>query len=234
MGEWFRKLITALQEFFKKITMFISSYTTDIDKFCKKYKKELSSKKVNFSVQGYEFNLDTAPDLSELRKIVDSYNDGVSNIEKMNKNDIKMEQTKYLSEDNVDKIRGQVLGRTSSLSDDVFAKEVRKFYHGGEIDTISVNVDDSLFKKVVNEAPKLSASKKDAEKLRDDVIALLSRAEKFFGRNLESVYVGASNERQYKVSNLNYSSDGRKMTVDHENTRTVSTGKKDVLETFIR
>ena len=231
MGEWFRKLIQMIKDFFKKVIMFIASYTMDIDKFCKKYKKELTSiDKVNFTVQGYKFELDTKPDLTELRNIVTSYNDGISDINKLNKNDIKIEQTDYLSDDNLNKLRGKILGTKTKIDDGDFSNEVRKYYHGGEIDSIDIEVDGSMFRDVVNGAPKLAASKKDAEKLRDDTIALLARAEKFFGRDLETVY--KNDEKQYKVDSLKYNEgEGKLSTGD---TTHVSSSKREVLETFIK
>lgn len=233
MGEWFKKLIQMIKDFFKKILMFIASYTMDIDKFCKKYKKELDDiRDVKFSVYGYNFKLDTKPDLSELRKIIDSYNSGIDDIGKMKKNEIKIEQTKYLSDDNINKLRGEILGSNTRINDGDFAEEVRKFYHDGEIDTVEIEVDDSMFRDVVNGASELAKGKKDAEKLRDDTIILLSRAEKFFGKDLETVY--RDKEREYKVDKLDYDEENRKLNKSEDGTQYVSTGRKETLEAFIR
>lgn len=231
MGEYFKKLIQAIKDFFKKLLMYIASYLMDIDKFVKTYKSELDKiRDVKFTVYGYNFKLDTKPNLSELQNIINSYNDTISSLGKLKKADILVEQNKYLSSKNLDELRGKVLGSEQQIEEDNFADEVRKFYRDGELDTVEIEVDDSLFREVINNASELSKQTKEAEKLRDNSIILFNKAERFFSKTATTMY----KDKDVVISNskLNYDSENNSLTAG--DTVTNASGKREVIDTFIR
>lgn len=190
MGKFFKKMVDAIKEFFKKIFMYISSYFMDIDKFVKTYKDKLSQiNDVKFTINGFKFNLETKPDLTEFNNIVDSYNAGLSDIPKMKRDDILKEQKAYMDTNHLNALRTQVLGTDGgNMNEDDLAEIARKFYRNGETDPIELTIDTARFKQALTDAEKLSKGKKDAEKLRDKTISMFNKAEKFFSTDVNVIY----------------------------------------------
>lgn len=190
MGEFFKKMIDKIKEFFKKILMYVSAHFMEIDKFVKKYKNELDKvKKVDFDIFGYEFTIKNGPDLSPFQDLVNSYNSTISDITKVKSKEINDEEFQKMSDDNLDQVRGTVLGAGKPIKEDDFLETARKYYRNGETETISIHVDESLFRSTVNQVEDLVKRKKDAEQLRDKLIVLLSKTEDFFNKKVSSVYV---------------------------------------------
>lgn len=233
MGEMFKKMIASIREFFKKLFMFIASCFMDIDKFVKKYKNELGKiDKVEFSVYGYNFtHLDEEPDLSEFKSVVDGYNDFIADAKKYKKADIQKMQKEYLSTENLDKLRGKLLG-VDKMEEDDFASEVRKHYRDGEEDTISIEIDMSKFREFVNGTEKLVKDKKKAEKLRDDTIHMLNKALKFFDTKVGIMY--KDKNKVLPADKLDVDMDKKIVSVNSDDRQYISEGNREVFDTMVK
>lgn len=189
MGDYFKKLIEKIKAFFKKILMFIDSCFMDLDKFVKKYNKELDAiKDLKFDIQGNDFTLHSAPDMSEFESIVASYNSEISDISKIKKDEISKEQQKYLEEDHLDKLRGEILGSNKAIAENDFQETVRKYYRDGELDTKTITITDTEFKTLIRNVPDMKKGKDDAENTRDKLLVLLDKTQKFFDTKASVVY----------------------------------------------
>lgn len=211
MAKFFKEMISKIKEFFKKVMMFVDSYFLELDRFVTRYKKELDSvKTVSFTIQGYKYTLHDAPDMTPFNNIVSEYNSGLAESPKMKADDIKKQQVEYLSPANMDKIRATVLGSSKPIQEEEFAEEVRKFYRNGELDKVDIEVDTDMFRRIISGAKDLTFGKKEAIKTRDDLIALLSKAENFFDKKVSVVYRGDSQKialKRVKVEDNKFKED---------------------------
>ena len=232
MGEFFKKMIEKIKEFFKKILMYVNACFMDIDKFVKKYKSDLDKlKKINFDINGYEFTMHEAPDMTEFNDIVSNYNAEISDAKTLKKEDILKRQNEYLSSQNLDKLRGEILGTNSNITEDDFNEEVRKYYRNGELDSKSIHIDDSEFRKVVSNVDTIAKGKREAEKTRDELIVLLDKTQRFFDQKVSTVYV--KKDKNIKVNRLNIDNDRNVSKGDDEYVSYTDTTASAV-EYFIR
>ena len=234
MGEMFKKMVNSIKEFFKKLFMYIASYFMDIDKFVKKYKSNLDKiNKVEFSIYGYNFtNLDKEPDLTEFKTIVDGYNDFIVDAKKYKKADIQKMQKEYLSDENLSKIRGKILGIEGKMEEDDFASNVRKHYRDGEEDTVSVDIDMGKFRDMVNGAEKLVKDKKKAEKLRDDTISMFNKAIKFFDTKVGVMY--KDKDKVLPADKLDVDIDKKSVSANSSERQYISEGSRDLFDTMVK
>ena len=189
MGDYFKQLIEKIKAFFKKVLMYVDSCFMDLDKFIKKYKKELDDiSGLDFEIEGYDFTLHNPPDMTEIESIVNDYNSQLSEIEKINKTEISNEQKKFLDDDHLCKLRGEILGSNKVIHDDDFQETVRKYYRNGEEDTHNIKIKDSDFKKLLQDIPDMKKGKDEAEKTRDKLIILLDKTQKFFNTKATVMY----------------------------------------------
>ena len=189
MGDYFKQLIEKIKAFFKKVLMYVDSCFMDLDKFIKKYKKELDDiSGLDFEIEGYDFTLHNPPDMTEFESIVNDYNSQLSEIEKINKTEISNEQKKFLDDDHLCKLRGEILGSNRVIHEDDFQETVRKYYRNGEEDTHNIKIKDSDFKKLLQDIPDMKKGKDEAEKTRDKLIILLDKTQKFFNTKATVMY----------------------------------------------
>lgn len=189
IGDFFKTMIEKIKKFFKKVLMFVESCFMDIDKFVKKYKDELKSINIKpYEFHGYNFTMHEPPDMSEFEKIVSSYNSDISEVSKLKKGDILKQQNDYLIDSNLDGIRGKILGSNNKITENDFHEEVRKYYRDGDLDEITITIDNTYYHKVLDSIPKLVTDKKEAEKTRDKLIILLEKTQRFFNTNAAVVY----------------------------------------------
>lgn len=211
MGEFFKNMVKHIKEFFRKIFMFIDSQFMEIDKFTKKYKKELDKVKgIKFTIQGYKFTLHDKPDITPFKELVDTYNASIADAKSLKMNDIKLEESEKLSNDNLEKIRGIVLGNNKRFKEDDFSEEVRKYYRDGNDETIEIEVNDSLFRQTINSVEDLVKRKKDAEKYRDQLIFSLTKAEQFFDKKASAIFV--NDQKKVVTNKLNYDNDNNSVS----------------------
>lgn len=229
MGNFFKKMIEKIKEFFKKIFMYIASCFMDIDKFVKKYKKELDAlNKIDFDIYGHKFTLHDAPNMDEFRKIVDEYNSEVSEANKLKKAEVLARQNDFLKATNLDAIRGKVLGSNQNISEEDFVETVRKYYRNGELEEVEIHIDDAEYRKIVSDTESVVKGKKEAEKTRDELIVLLDKTQKFFNQKASTVYV--SGVRKIKTAKIKI--DDNKFSTEEGDY--VTDSALSVMETYLR
>lgn len=231
LKKFFSKMIEKIKEFFRKFFMTINAHFMEIDKFVKKYKAELDKvENVKFSITGYKFNVNKPPSTDPFKRIVDEYNRDISDLKNIkDKNTIKDKSNKDLSNDNINKIKEEVLNDTSIKDHDDYLVECRKYYRDGEVDAISIEVDTSMFRKAVSDVPELVKKKKDAEKLRDDVISLLRKTESFFDKKISSTYVDKN--KKFEIKTLDVSDNKLKTETKYEDYSTST--KEELLDAYM-
>lgn len=233
MGDFFKRMIDKIKDFFKKIFMYINACFMDIDKFVKKYKDELSKiRNVKFDINGYKFTPHDVPNMVDFIEVVDNYNSEIADVSKLKKDDILKRQNEYLKTENLDKIRGRVLGVNTPIEEDDFHEEVLKYYRDGEVNTHVIEVDDSLFNSTISEIPTLMKEKKAAEQTRDQLISLLDKTQRFFDQKIGPMYDGGA--QKLKTTTLKLEDKGNRISTDEENITEYKSSYASAVEAFVR
>lgn len=216
IGNAIKKLIEGIKNFFLGFIRAITSYNMSLKEFVSKYKNELLKADCDFEIDGYNFTVLDAknPDMSDFNKLVATYNSSLSGIDKITKGEIANEGNEFLSDKNLDEIRARVLGVNGGISKDEFVETVRKYYRGGKGETSTIHIDSSHVKDIVTNVDKIVDGKKKAIKDRDDIIALLSKAEVFFSRKVDVVYKNS----EQKIGARTFDVDDEKRTVSYGDT----------------
>ena len=230
MGEFFKKMITSVKEFFRKFFMYINSLFMDIDKFVRKYKKELNAvDKVDFEVYSYQFTMHDEPNLEELEKIVNGYNDDITNANKLKVDEIKVKQNEFLSTGNLRELRGKILGSNNPIDEEDFLDEVRKYYRNGEDKEETLKIGLSEFRQAMSDADSCVKELKAAEKLRDNFIIQLDKAQKFFDQKAPIMYKDSNPTINMKKAELK---DNKFSSTDDD--VYISNSKADAVNQMIR
>lgn len=200
-----KKFIEKVKEFFKKILLYITSATEDLDKLANEVEPVLKDKKINYEINGFTFTVvdKPAPDMREFNRIVDDYNSDMAELTKLKEAEIKKQIFNWLDESHLDKLRGEILGSGGSIDADDYLDEIRKFYRNGEISTDKIKVTNSMVNQIISHAKKLEEVKRSSIKDRDNLISLLTKTEAFFNTALPTVFKGA--QRQVNVAKIDTS-----------------------------
>ena len=198
-----KNFIEKVKAFFKKILLYITSATEDLDKLAKEVKpivKDMDD--IDFTIDGYHFTVidKSGPNMTEFQRIVSEYNTDMDDISKLKEGEIKNKVTEWMSDKNLDKLRGIVLGTGDSIPEDEYLDTIREYYRNGESDTDSIKVDKTMVNSIMDHAKKLEDVKKSSIKDRDTLITLLSKTQAFFERTLPTMYKG--NNLQVNVSKV--------------------------------
>lgn len=238
IGNYFKKMIEAIKNFFKKLLQIFDAHMMSIDKFVKKYRTELDSMKdVDFDIDGYEYTLNKPANMKPFEDIVNDYNSGLADA-KSGKIDglsvkeyVQRETNKYLTDENLDKIRGQVLGNDAMIPAEDFQEEVRKYYRNGEKESQSVHIDTAKFAKYVASAEEFVKLKKETAQTRDKIIVLLDKTEKFFDTKVGTIYV--DKQRTINTRKVNIS-DNKFNTEDDEDRIGYSDSSMENIDRYVK
>ena len=227
IAEGFNKFIKKVKEFFKKILLYITSAYQDLDKVAAQVKDVINDKDIDFTVNGFKFTVmdKSGPNTTEFRNIVNSYNEDMQNLSKLKESTINKEILEWLDENNLDKLRGQVLGTNDKISQDDFLDEVRSYYRNGELSTNTIKVTKNMVQDIINHAKKLEDVKKSSIKDRDTLIELLTKTESFFGRTIYSYYKGSTrqvNVNKISIDNDKFSKEDNNVNVDDNLTKLIT------------
>lgn len=188
--EWFRKVINVVKEFFSKFIKIFTDFALNLDDFVKKNRDDLLASEINTTITGFRFTVldKPAPNMDEFDKLLASYNSMLNRIDTLELNEIRNQSVEFLSDLNLRRVRGDVLGSKNAITGDTFLKEVRRFYRNGMESTSEIKVDKDYISEIVNHAGKLVDAKKLAISDRDRILKLLKAAESFFNNRVPVGY----------------------------------------------
>lgn len=220
-----KKFIQRVKDFFKKILLYITSSYQDLDKLSNEVKKVIENKTdIKFEVDGYRFTVmdKNGPNTKEFTDIVSKYNEDMANITKLKESEIIKDIMDWLNPNNLDKLRGQVLGINNSIPEDEFLDNVREYYRNGMKETEKFTVTRTTVDEIINHSKRIEELKRSSIKDRDQLITLLSKTESFFNRTIYTYYNG--NEKEINVNKVDIS-DGKFRTENNKVTVNDNTSK---------
>jgi len=228
IADGIKKFIERVKEFFKKILTYINAGTEELDKLAAKVKEHINDKDIDFTIDGYKFTVvdKKGPDTTEFQRIVSEYNDDMANLKELKDADVKKKLTDWLSESNLDKLRGTVLGTGNSIDESEYLDTIRQYYRDGEESTSEITVDKAYVNNIISGSKKLEEVKKSAIKDRDTLITLLSKTEAFFNKSLPMVYKGndlKANVAKIDVSDNKFSKEDDYRSVGDSQTKIITT-----------
>lgn len=228
IAEGIKKFIQKVKDFFKKILLYINASHQDLDKLAKEVKEVIKDNNdIKFEVDGYKFTVidKNGPNTSEFYDIVSSYNEDMSNLSKLKDSEVTKTITDWLEPDNLDRLRGQVLGTNKSIPEDDFLDTIRGYYRNDMESTEKFTVTTSVVNEIINHSKRIEELKRSAIKDRDTLVTLLSKSESFFDRTIYTYYKGSDKEinvNKVDVSDGKFHTEDNKVTVDDKLSKTIS------------
>lgn len=227
MANYFKELIKKIKEFFSKVMMYVNAHLQDLDKFCNKYKDQLTKLNPKFSFNGYKFTIDdNLPVMDEFQKIVNDYNTCIMDVKSLSVEEIKKEQLEFLKSDNINALRGKVLGKNNPIQEDDFNEEVLKAFRGGSIDTEEIEINSSYISDIVSSSKSLVDHKNKCERDKAVLLTLLNKTEAFFDKKVEVIYKDLSTKQiqanRISIDDNKFSSEAEKLNYSDESTKVLN------------
>jgi hypothetical protein len=229
IADGIKKFIERVKEFFKKVMLYITSASADLDKVADEVKKVIKDKTIDFTIDGYKFTVldKSGPNMKEFQNIVSEYNSDMDDISKLKDAELKKKIIDWMSDNHLDKLRGEVLGTNDNILEDEYLETVRSYYRDGEKDTHDIKVDNSYVNGIISHAKKLEDTKKSSIKDRDQLVTLLSKSETFFSKSLPTMYKG--NQLQANTAKIDTTNNRFSTTSNYQN---VNDSSMKVLSTY--
>lgn len=230
MGEFFKKMIEKIKEFFSTIMLHINSYLQELDRFCATYKDQLNKLDPEFTFMGYKYTIeDKVPDMSLFEKVVNDYNSSLSDVKSLKKDDIVKEHSQFLTTNNLNALRSQILGSNKLIVEEDFRDEIIKSFRNDSEDAVELEINQSFIRDIVSTSKQLVGDKNKCIRDKDKLITLLNKTENFFSRKIELVY----RDVKYTEIKMNrVSIDDNKFSLSDE--MRMDENQKDVLNALIK
>lgn len=222
------KFIESVKSFFKNVLLHITASKQDLDKLAKEVEKVIKDKdNIDFEISGYEFTVSNTnpPNIDELGKIVTNYNADMANLKDLKIKDIKDNIIDWMTESNLDRLRGEILGTNNSIPESDYLSEIRKYYRNGEDSTSTIKINKDKVLNIISKSNSLEELKKSAIKDRDEFVTLLTKTENFFGRTIQTYYkdnTKHSNVSKISIDNNKFSKTDNDMAVDENAIKIIS------------
>jgi hypothetical protein len=186
---FFKRMIDSFKEFMKKIGMIIYGYLGDFDKFIKNNKDKLDNLNPSFSTEGFDYVFpNSIPNLNRINDIINEYNDELDEIKDKTAADITKERLNFLKEENINKIRAEVLGKNGEITQDNYIKEIKKTFRSNDEREKKININKSYLNQIVDEYPKLHKLYGELNTEKDKVISLIEQIKSFFEKSYSVYY----------------------------------------------
>ena len=220
-AEYFKKMIEKIKVFFKRVFTVISSYIGDFKTFIKNNKDYLSKLQPNFEIKGYNYTIDSVNvNLTYLTDILDEFNRDITNMDSLKISDFKKKREEYLSEENLDRMRGQLLHSKKPIDAADFLTEIREALRDGRPEEDDIKVDSVLLRNILSMYDTVDKMYKDSTKYRDELIVLMERAQNYFSSSAKVAYKGQ--DKKIVANTLSVNSNGK-----FEKGKEVTTNYKD-------
>ncbi len=205
--EFLKKICKKFKEFVAKVFMYIKSYIGNFDKFIEKYSDKLSMAEPDFKIEGFEYTFsNNKPDLKPLTEIVNNYNTEIGEIQDLTNEDIINKKHYYFNIEDLDIVRGKVLGNNNATSSEEFEKIAFAEFRNGDNEKKEIAVNRAVLNKVLSSYKETKKSLKDAIAEKDKTVLLINSMENFFRKSVAVNYSG--NTKRVKVNTISVNSKG--------------------------
>ena len=183
---FFNNLVKKFVDLLKKIFMVIRAFIGNFENFIKKYNKKIEEANPDFTIKGYNYDFEASiPRTDRVSAIVQHFNNELSSIDKMSKEDIAKEREEFISDHTLNKIRGEVIGAGGPVTKEDYVSELKKKYRSGTTDPIEIKVDKAYLNKVLNGYSDLKKVLNDTVKEQDRIVLLINSMKTFFERGVK-------------------------------------------------
>lgn len=181
-AEFFKKLGDSFKEHFGKAYTLIMIGMGKGAQYFADNKDVILSKNVTFSLQGNVYTYkDGIPNLSKVDDLIKDYNNEMSKIKSMKVQEILTRREKFVYD--IPKLKGELLGSDKKIPEGEFAEHCKKFFRNGESDTVTIDINQNAMRALVDRMPEakkeLNSYKKEADKIKEQLHALVKYFEDF-------------------------------------------------------
>lgn len=222
--EFFKRLIQKFKDFIKKVFMYLNAYIGDFNKFVTRYRKELLSKDPDFNIKGNDFTIpNNVPDMSVIDDLLSEYNSEIAHVGSMTKAEIIKQRNKIMSNDNMDSVRGKILGLSQKIQKDDFSEEAKKVFRNGEDSDKDININKEKVSDIVNNYNIFVKDYNNAKKQKDKMISLLENIKSFFQKSASLQYV--EGKKSISASNVRRNDSGTSLVKTGDNVEDFNSDK---------
>lgn len=191
-SEYFKKMVEKIKAFFKRVFIVISSYIGDFKNFIKNNKETLMKLNPDFEVKGYKYTMDAVNITNNyLTDILDEFNKDMANMDSLKSSEIKERSEEYLSDDNLERMRAQLINSKQGVDAADFPVRVREALRNGATSEDDIKVDQLVLRNIVSMYDTIDKLYKESIKSRDALIVLMERAQNYFSNAAKITYKGA-------------------------------------------
>jgi hypothetical protein len=223
--EFFKKMLARFKEFMTKIFMYLHAYMGNFEKFLTKYRDTLRNLEPDFQIEGYEYSLRSdVPKLDKLKNIVSTYNNELSEIDKLTKADVIKKRREYLSSETLDAVRGHIIGSSTPVISEDYLATVKRTFRNGADKSEMIQVNKTRLLKAIEDYDVLKKFKKECEQEREKTIRLVESIQDFFNRSAAVHYKGDKKVMYMHNVQINHTGDkaqtsGDRQDVDYNGSR---------------
>ena len=204
---FFKNLISKLIEFFKQSSLYMSSLFGSFDKFLERNKDKLLDGNKEFKMYGYDYSFgDSIPKIGPMSELVQEFNKDVANITKLQKSDLVEQRRTYFNDGQLDKLRGEIIGKSGPIESSDFQDELKKIFRSGADSEKEIRVDKATLTRYINEYGVIKKKYEETRKDRNNLEKLYRSLETFFARGARQEYVGQN--KVIRVQNIETSDFG--------------------------
>jgi hypothetical protein len=187
--EFLSNMIKKFKEFMGRVMMIFRAHFGKFDTFLSKYKNTLNSLNPDFTVDGYTYTIEShRPKMELLKGLVIKYNMELGALDKKSKADITLERERAISNKEMDKLRGHLVG-LNEIESGEFQEVLKRMFRNGMDSTESIQVDQKLIRGIVNRDYEISKNLyKETIKQKDAIILLLESLKDFFKKSASVHY----------------------------------------------
>lgn len=191
-SEYFKRMIEKIKTFFKRVFTVISSYIGDFKTFIKNNKETLMKLNPDFEIKGYKYTMDKVNVTTNyLEEILDEFNRDITNMDSLKSSEIKERSEKYLSDNNLDKMRARLINSNEPVDSADFITQIREALRNGMSREDDIKVDQVLLRNIISLYDTVDKMYKESVKTRDSLIVLMQRAENYFSNAAKISYKGS-------------------------------------------
>lgn len=208
-----KKFIQKMKDFVVKNFMILNSYFMEYSKLIDKYGKRIASSNFDsFTVEGFNFTVlgNPKPNTSKVNKIIEDFNANIAKFSTLTIEDIRKINNDECSEVAFSRLRGEVLGYPSRISQEEFKRTCHMYYRNNQEFPEDITINKEAVDLILKNSSALIAEKKAAKIDKDTVMVVLNNMERFFSVKVSDLYNDI--EKTYSVSNLNKSGQSAETT----------------------
>lgn len=190
-AKFFKELIVKIGEFFKKMMLYMTSMFVSFEKFIDKYKDNLTKHNPSYTIYGYDYTLNVnVPRVDVMTKVVTEFNNEISDVSKLNKEELVERRKTFVHEEQQDALRGAIIGIDRKIDTSDMLIELKKMFRDGKEEEREIKVDRTVIATYITKYKDTKKLMSQARAEREKIEGVYRSLEAFFSKGAKFTYSG--------------------------------------------